>query len=74
MGRVAITSPSASPVLVFIPKHALTQYALSASNKNCENLVASPKHMGSKPVAKGSKLPVCPALFAENKRLAVCNA
>ena len=28
------------------------------SNRYCENLVASPKHRGKTPVAKGSRLPV----------------
>ena len=39
-----------------------------------ETLVASPKHNGNKPVANGSKLPVCPALLALNKRRTSCKA
>ena len=34
--------------------------------------MASPKQMGSIPVANGSSAPVCPALFAWNKRLTFC--
>jgi hypothetical protein len=37
-------------------------------------LLLHQKQTGKTPVAKGSKLPVCPALAALNKRLACCSA
>ncbi len=36
--------------------------------------MVSPKHSGRTPVARGSRLPVCPALFAWNIRFAFCKA
>src|SRR5512133_204682 len=38
------------------------------------NLVASPKQTGSKPVARGSSVPVCPAFSAVNRRRTFCSA
>ena len=37
-------------------------------------MVASPKQMGSTPVASGSSTPVCPAFSARYKRRACCKA
>lgn len=37
-------------------------------------VVALPKQMGNMPVANGSRLPVCPAFLALNKRLTRCKA
>jgi hypothetical protein len=56
------------------PSFRVAVYFLSAPNKAEENLVASPKHTGNKPVAKGSSVPVCPAFDALNKRLVICSA
>ena len=71
---LAITSPSLSAVSVRSPSFIRARYALSESSKNCDTLVASPKHSGNTPVASGSKLPVWPALFASNKRFTTCSA
>jgi hypothetical protein len=67
-------SPSASPVVVLPRGRNVLSYALSASSRYWENLVASPKHSGRTPVASGSRLPVWPALAAPNRRLARCRA
>lgn len=56
-----MTSPSASPVEVFSPNFTVVKYSLSALSKSAENFVASPKHKGSSPLAKGSSVPVWPA-------------
>ena len=40
----------------------------------CANLVASPKQIGSNPVASGSRVPVWPALSAWYRRFARCSA
>ena len=71
---VAITSPSTSPVVVRTPKRTCATYDLCASSSICANLVASPKHSGRSPVAKGSSVPVCPAFSASNRRFAACSA
>ncbi len=68
-GRSLSTSPSASAVLVRMPRRTTVSYVLSASSRSCENLVASPKHNGSRPVASGSSVPVCPAFLAHSRRL-----
>jgi len=57
-----------------IPKIAVAEYCLLDSNKKRENLVASPKQIGKRPLAIGSRLPQCPALRALNKDLTYCNA
>ena len=69
-----ITAPSASAVSVPTPSTKVLSYPLSASNRNWENLVASPKHSGKTPVANGSRLPVWPALAAPKRRLACWSA
>ena len=63
-------SPSASAVLVVMPSFSVARYALSASRLACENLVAAPKHSGSKPVASGSSVPVWPPFSARSRPLA----
>src|SRR6266446_6425577 len=73
-GRVATTSPSASPVLVVAPSRSTATYVLSASSNSCANLVASPKQMGKSPVARGSSVPVWPAFWARYRRFAPCSA
>ena len=55
---VLIIVPSLSPVSVVSPSLAVTWYVLSASSKYGHTLVASPKQIGSIPVANGSRLPV----------------
>ncbi len=47
-------------------------YSLSESRRKLETLVASPKQIGNKPHAAGSKLPVCPAFAAWKHRLTIC--
>src|SRR6266545_7381493 len=73
-GRVATTSPSASPVVVVVPSRSTAIYVLSASSNACANLVASPKQMGKSPVARGSSVPVWPAFWARYRRFARCSA
>ena len=72
--RRSNTSPSASPVVVLTPNAAMASYRLSASKCSWLNFVAAPKHSGSKPVASGSKVPVCPAFSALNNHFAFCKA
>src|SRR5210317_986494 len=69
-----VSLPSASPVSVAVPSFAVTRYVLSASRRNAQTFVASPKHDGNLPVADGSRLPVCPAFLALSSRRTVCKA
>src|SRR5690554_6037535 len=71
-GFSSTTAPSLSPVSVRMPRRAVVIYALSLSSMVWENLVASPKHRGSTPVARGSSAPVWPALAAPYRRLTCC--
>ena len=58
------------------PSRASRRRDRSCAPRACRPRAASraPKKIGSMPVASGSRLPVCPALAAANKRLARCNA
>src|SRR5690606_15772555 len=67
-------SPSASAVVGGTPSWATVSQPLSASSRYWENLVASPKHSGSTPVASGSRLPVCPAFSALSSQRTFCRA
>jgi hypothetical protein len=67
-------SPSVSPVELVYPNLIKASYVLSASSKNLENFVASPRQMGSKPIAIGSRVPVCPALKGVNNHFIFDNA
>src|SRR3954471_10341364 len=69
-----MTSPSVSPVVLVSPSASVARYDLVASMRKRENLVASPKTSGSRPVAKGSRVPVWPALRAASRRLARASA
>ena len=65
----SVNLPSASPVELFHPSFIEASYVFSELSKWLENFVASPKHIGNNPVAKGSRVPVCPAFFAEKIHL-----
>ena len=64
LGACCTISPSASPVVVAMPKRTVADIRFGASSRTCANLVASPKQIGSSPEASGSSVPVCPAFCA----------
>jgi CO/xanthine dehydrogenase Mo-binding subunit len=68
------TSPSVSPVAVRSPNRAVNSYSLSPSSRKPATLVASPRQIGSMPVASGSRLPVWPAFSRRNMRRTRCTA
>ena len=59
ISRSETGSPVESEVVVRTPKRAVTSYSLS-EERSCvpENFEASPKQIGSIPVARGSSAPV----------------
>src|SRR2546423_11410719 len=73
-GRRVVTSASVSPVAVSSPRRSVASYALRASMRKRENLVASPNTSGRSPVANGSSVPVWPPFSEASARLARARA
>src|SRR3954469_7589607 len=71
---LSITSPSASPVVVFSPNLRVARYSLSSSSRWPANFVASPNRTISSPDASGSSVPAWPALVALKAVFASCRA
>ena len=72
--QVSMISPSLSPVEVLVPSIISARYVLSELIKNRDILVACPIQTGRSPVARGSKVPVCPTFLILNCFFIFCIA